>query len=84
MWNMWTKSVLLVHIITRNQGLALDAGITSITCEDAFSNYKSLTSIDISDTVTMIGRYAFKDCSSLTSLDIPNSVTTVENAAFEG
>ena len=24
MWNMWTKSALLVHIITRNQGLALD------------------------------------------------------------
>ena len=24
MWNMLTKSALLVHIITRNQGLALD------------------------------------------------------------
>jgi len=46
-------------------------------------NNSSLTSINIPNSVTSIGRYAFNN-SSLTSMDIPNSVTSIGTYAFQG
>ena len=48
----------------------------------AFEDCRSLTSIDIPDSVTSIGRYAFDSCSSLTSVEIPDSVTSIGYSAF--
>ena len=50
----------------------------------AFWGRRSLTSINISNSVTTIGWAAFSDCDSLTSINIPNSVTTIGNGAFWG
>ena len=43
--------------------------VTSIG-DDAFEDCKSLTSIEIPDSVTNIGEYAFYDCESLTNIDV--------------
>ena len=48
----------------------------------AFSDYTSLTSVTIPNSVTSIGDYAFSGCSGLTSVAIPNSVTSIGNSAF--
>ena len=48
----------------------------------ALKNSRSLTSINISSSVTTIGGYAFEDCRSLTSIHIPNSVTRIWGSAF--
>ena len=45
---------------------------------------KSLTSINIPNSVTNIGDWAFSGCSCLTSINIPNSVTCIEKGAFGG
>ena len=43
---------------------------------------RSLTSVDIGNSVTRIGNNAFGGCSSLTSIVIPDSVTRIGNNAF--
>ena len=43
---------------------------------------RSLTNINIPNSVTNIGDSAFSDCSSLTSINIPNSVTDIGDGAF--
>ena len=43
---------------------------------------RSLTSVDIGNSVTRIGNNAFGGCSSLTSIVIPSSVTRIDNNAF--
>lgn len=48
----------------------------------AFCGCKSLTNINIPNSVTTIGRGAFKGCKSLTNINIPNSVTNIEDGAF--
>ena len=48
----------------------------------AFEKCYSLTSINISNSVTNIGDKAFSECKSLTNIDIPNSVTNIGNGAF--
>ena len=48
----------------------------------AFWGCKSLTNINIPNSVTTIGYSAFWDCKSLTNINIPNSVTTIGNSAF--
>ena len=50
--------------------------------DNAFSDCRSLTNINIPNGVTNIGDYAFYDCESLTNMNIPNSVTTIEKGAF--
>jgi len=50
----------------------------------AFYGCKSLTSIDIPNSVTTIGIRAFYECSALTSISIPNGVTSIESQAFFG
>ena len=48
----------------------------------AFGRCKSLTNINIPNSVTTIGKSAFWGCESLTSINIPNSVTTIGDSAF--
>src|SRR6185369_1498303 len=48
----------------------------------AFSYCASLTSITISNRVTLIGYQAFSYCASLTSVTIPNSVTLIVDQAL--
>ena len=55
--------------------------VTSIG-NGAFSECRSLTSVDIPDGVTSIGGYAFASCYSLTSVTIPGSVTSIGDRAF--
>lgn len=42
-----------------------------------------LLTVQIPETVEIIGDYTFYDCSSLTSITIPNSVTNIGNCAFQ-
>ena len=48
----------------------------------AFAYCKSLTIINIPNSVTTIGEWAFFNCNSLTNINIPNSVTTIGENAF--
>ncbi len=50
----------------------------------AFGGCKSLTNINIPNSVTTIGYSAFVSCDSLTNINIPNSVTTIGEQAFWG
>ncbi|GHV72416.1 hypothetical protein FACS1894201_01460 [Bacteroidia bacterium] len=43
-----------------------------------------MTSVEIPNSVTIIGGNAFNGCSGLTSVDIGNSVTDIGSSAFEG
>ena len=51
--------------------------------ENAFVNWKNLTSINLPNDVTTIGAYAFKDCSSLESMSLPTSLTSLGMNAFQ-
>ena len=46
--------------------------------------HASITSVDIPDSVTVIGDSAFYSCSSLTNITIGNSVTVIGDSAFYG
>ena len=48
----------------------------------AFKFCRSLTNINIPNSVTTIGEWAFGECKSLTNINIPNSVTTIGEGAF--
>ena len=48
----------------------------------AFWGCKSLTNINIPNSVTTIGEQAFLGCESLVNINIPNSVTTIGDSAF--
>lgn len=47
-----------------------------------FQNCRSLTSVDLPDTVTTIGRYCFASCTSLEEVSLSNSLKTIANHAF--
>ena len=47
-----------------------------------FNGCTSLTTIEISDSVTNIGSGVFASCTSLSSVTIPNSVTSIGSSAF--
>lgn len=57
-------------------------GATDIV-DSAFC-YSGITSIDMPNTVTNIGKNAFYDCRELTNITIPNSVVNIGNSAFHG
>ena len=69
---------------------ATSTGITSCTFKEgsvsigggAFSGCKSLTSVNIPNSVTLIGNGAFNNCSGLTNVTIGSGVTTIGNSAF--
>ena len=50
---------------------------------DAFIS-STITSVNLPNTITIIGSRAFQSCQSLTSVVIPNSVTTIADSAFGG
>lgn len=53
------------------------------TTNGAFAN-TSITSVDIPDSITFIGRYAFSCCSGLTgALTLPDGLTSIGDYAFE-
>ena len=70
------------HNITSFDELQYFTGLQSIV-EMAFYNCSGLTSINIPNSVTTIGKYAFRYCTGLTNINIPNSVTTIEMGAFD-
>ena len=57
-------------------------GVTSIG-DYAFSDCKSLTSVQLPDGVLSIGNYAFGWCESLPNITIPDSVTSIGSCAFQ-
>lgn len=50
----------------------------------AFFNCKSLTSINVPNTVKFMGEYSFSYCSSLVSVHLPDSIASIPSMAFEG
>ncbi len=69
------------------------AGFEKLTCvtlpdellsisSNCFDNCKSLSEIEISNTITSIGQFAFRGCASLESVNIPESVSSVESYSF--
>ena len=58
--------------------------VKSIMDEGAFCGCKSLKSVTIPNSVTIIGAFAFERCTGLTSITIPNSVTYIGTGAFDG
>ena len=74
-------------VLTNNTDLAsgvnLVIGDATKIGNYAFTECKSLTSINIPDSITTIGSSAFYYCTSLTSVTIGNGVTTIGEGAFE-
>ena len=64
-----------------NGDVVIPDSVTSIG-DNAFNNYRGLTSVAIPDSVTSIGKDAFSWCVGLTSVTIPNSVTNIGSSAF--
>ncbi len=50
----------------------------------AFTQCKTLLTVDIPKSVTYIGNYAFSGCTGLTTVTIPESVTHIDDYAFYG
>ena len=55
---------------------------TVIICDGAFDNCRLLTSLNISNSIERIGKYAFGRCSSLMKILLPKSVTDIYDRAF--
>jgi hypothetical protein len=62
------------------QSVIINEGVTSLG-NLAFAGCL-MTSVEIPNGLTRIGRQAFTFCNALTSVTIPNSVTSIENWAF--
>ena len=73
---LWAPKYLCGEYSVR-EGVKVIGGLAFVYC-------KSLTNINIPNSVTTIGEGAFIGCESLTSINIPNSVTTIGYSAFDG
>lgn len=51
--------------------------------DPGFSNCRSITGIEIPNSMTTIPEYAFQYCSSLQNIVIPNNVTSIGESAFK-
>ena len=84
----WTNDVLYIgnYLImaknTASGNYSIKDG-TKCIADSAFEGCSGLTSVEIPNSVTSIGRYAFY-CTGLTSVSIPNGVTSVGRYAFSG
>ena len=69
-----------------NGDLVTKVQLTTATtiCDYAFNNCISITSVDISNSVTSIGAYVFKNCKNLKTVTIPLTVTRIVDYAFSG
>ena len=56
-------------------------GFSSIG-ENAFANFESLTSFDITPSIKSIGNQAFYKCSNITSIIIPSTIESIGSKAF--
>ena len=75
----------LVAYLGEGGALSLPAnykGENYVIGEKVFSGNTSITSVEIPNSVTSIGRSAFYNCDGLTSITIPNSVTSIGEGAF--
>jgi len=52
--------------------------------DKAFSGYKYLTSLTISEGISCIGSEAFSGCENLVSVTLPDSITCIDSNAFVG
>jgi len=48
----------------------------------AFNGAKSLTAVNLPETIVEIGSYAFDECESLERINLPNSIKTIGSFAF--
>lgn len=67
----------------KNSVIPADGSVISIEGY-AFYGCEDLTSIEIPDSVTNIGRSSFEYCRGLTSIEMSNSITSIEESAFYG
>ena len=51
--------------------------------DSAVKGCSSLTTVNLSDSLTSIGSTAFQDCSSLTTVNLPDSLISIGNYAFQ-
>ncbi len=83
----WENEVLYIgkYLIKAKEAITgaytIKDGTPFIT-DGAFSYCRSLTSVEIPDSVTGIGNYAFMWCTSLTSVTIPDSVKKIGDRSF--
>lgn len=63
--------------------VVIQSGVTSVE-DRGFYRCENLTSVNISDTVSDLGKSSFAKCISLGTIGIPGSVKTVGDSAFYG
>ena len=71
-----------LRVLYLGRNLSYDAG--RLCGYSPFNNMKTLTSVNIGNSVTSIGRNTLYGCSGLASITIPNSVTSIGDYAFNG